>query len=103
MVFRIVKMEFKADRVNEFDTLFESVRARIEASPGCHGVHLVCGMKNPHVRTTLSWWEGPENLEAYRKSELFAQVWPKTKALFCAPPMAWSSDWPEDLKMPTAE
>lgn len=103
MVFRIVKMEFQADRVDEFDALFERYRSHIEASPGCLGVKLVSGTDQPHVRTTLSWWEGSEHLETYRNSALFAEVWPRTKALFSARPVAWSSHWPADMEVPTAK
>lgn len=103
MVLRIVKMEFEAGRVNEFDALFSRVQAQIEASPGCLGVQVVAGTEHPHVRTTLSWWDGPEYLAAYRQSSLFADVWPQTKVLFSAPPVAWSSDWPADRPVPTAK
>ena len=96
-------MEFEADRVSEFDVLFERVHARIAASPGCLGVQIVSGSEHPHVRTTLSWWEGAESLEEYRNSALFAEVWPQTKALFCAPPVAWSSNWPSDQVVPSAK
>jgi len=36
-------------------------------------------------------WESEEALNAYRKSELFGSVWPKTKACFANPAEAWST------------
>ena len=94
MILRIVKMEFKSESVSAFDALFKQVHAKIEAMPGCSRVQILKGIDNPCLRTTLSWWERPEDLEAYRHSELFGQVWPETKAMFQSSPVAWSTDWP---------
>ena len=94
MILRVVKMEFKPESLSAFDTLFNQVHAQIEAMPGCSRVQLLKGSENTCLRTTLSWWENTEDLDAYRRSELFGQVWPQTKAMFQSPPVAWSSDWP---------
>ena len=96
MLLRIVKMEFDLAQVGAFDDLFAQSQSRIEAMPGCHGVSLIKGLGDQPIRTTLSWWERDSDLQAYRKSALFGEVWPKTKAMFSAPPVAWSSDWPAD-------
>jgi heme-degrading monooxygenase HmoA len=45
---------------------------------------------DPRVLFTLSIWENPEALEAYRRSELFQNTWAKTKALFAEKAEAWS-------------
>ena len=37
-------------------------------------------------------WESEEDLENYRKSELFTEVWDFTKQLFNDKPEAWSVD-----------
>jgi len=57
-------------------------------------VQLLKGSDNPCLRTTLSWWEDSDALDAYRRSDLFGSVWPRTKAMFQSQPVAWSSDWP---------
>ncbi|MAI23630.1 MAG: antibiotic biosynthesis monooxygenase [Crocinitomicaceae bacterium] len=103
MLLRVVKMEFHPSNVKAFDSLFDRIHVRIESMPGCHQVLLLHGHGDGAVRTTLSWWEDEIHLEAYRKSELFGEVWPKTKALFSAPPVAWSSAWPESEPFPSAE
>ena len=100
MLLRIVKMEFDLAQVGAFDDLFAQSQSRIEAMPGCHGVSLIKGLGDQPIRTTLSWWEHDADLQAYRKSSLFGEVWPRTKAMFSAPPVAWSSDWPADEPIP---
>jgi heme-degrading monooxygenase HmoA len=100
MLLRIVKMEFDLAHVQAFDDLFAQSQARIKEMPGCHGVRLIKGLGDQPIRTTLSWWEHDADLQAYRKSSLFGEVWPRTKAMFSAPPVAWSSDWPADEPIP---
>ena len=41
---------------------------------------------------TYSYWEAQENLDSYRQSDLFKNVWAKTKILFNDKPQAWSVD-----------
>jgi heme-degrading monooxygenase HmoA len=100
MLLRIVKMEFDLAHVQAFDDLFAQSQARIKEMPGCHGVRIIKGLGDQPIRTTLSWWEHDADLQAYRKSSLFGEVWPRTKAMFSAPPVAWSSDWPADEPIP---
>ena len=102
MLLRIVKMEFDPTQVQAFDELFAQSQTHIEAMPGCHRVRLIRGLGDQPIRTTLSWWERDSDLQAYRKSALFSEVWPKTKAMFSAPPVAWSSVWPSDEPIPNA-
>lgn len=100
MLLRIVKMEFEPDQVEAFDDLFDRFQAQIQAMPGCRQARLLKGYGNEPIRTTLSWWEHESDLQAYRKSALFGVIWPNTKAMFSAPPVAWSSDWPADEPIP---
>jgi len=93
-ILRIVKMEFRIDQLDDFDGLFVSNEAAIAGMPGCRGVKLLKGANNPSIRTTLSWWDSEQDLERYRQSEVFGNVWPKTKSMFAASPIAWSVEWP---------
>ena len=45
---------------------------------------------NPELFFTYSYWEREEDLENYRNSALFKNVWAKTKVLFNDKPQAWS-------------
>ena len=90
MIKRFVKMTFKADCIERFKDIFNSSKTLIAAMEGCKHVELLQDINNPAIFFTLSIWEDPKYLEAYRQSELFAGVWAKTKILFDAKPEAWS-------------
>ena len=66
------------------------IRGGIESQPGCRGVELLTDPAHPCVRGTLSRWDAESDLDAYRSSALFGEIWPATKAMFDAPPMVWT-------------
>ncbi len=83
-------MEFKPEKVNDFLELFETVKDKISTFPGCKHLELCKDAKLDHVYYTFSKWEGEEDLENYRHSELFEGTWAKTKILFGGKPLAYS-------------
>jgi quinol monooxygenase YgiN len=87
---RIVKMHFREEETENFRALFEEVYPLISTFPGCTRLELLQDIHTPGIFFTYSFWEGPEELENYRRSELFANTWRKTKALFEQPAQAWS-------------
>jgi len=89
---RIVKMEFKEEKIEEFLTNFNSVKEKIRNTKGCRLLELYRGKTNSKIFFTYSYWEKEEDLENYKNSELFKTVWAKTKILFNAKPEAWSVD-----------
>ena len=61
---------------------------------------MVLAMKvsgHPCQRATLSFWNAQDDLDIYRKSALFGEVWPASKALFAAPPEAQSYELNGDV------
>lgn len=90
MIIRLVKMTFRPEEVRRFQALFEGWRHRIVASPGCRRLELLHDGANPGVFFTLSEWDSAADLEAYRHSETFAEVWPVVKAMFAEKAEAWS-------------
>ena len=92
MTIRLVKMTFRAEEVPRFQELFQGWAPRIRGFPGCRYLELWHNVKDPRVFFTHSHWDGPDDLEAYRRSEVFADVWPVVKALFEAPAEAWTID-----------
>lgn len=90
MLLRIVRMEFAPEHLAAFHQVFEASRPRIAAFPGCRLVSLLEDDTHPNVRYTLSIWDGPDALEAYRISELFQATWAQTKPLFGGRPAAFS-------------
>ena len=90
MINRIVKMTFKPENTDTFESLFLLVREKIIAFEGCEGVKLLRDVNNPSIYFTYSLWHDEESLNKYRKSALFDDTWKKTKALFSDKPEAWS-------------
>ncbi len=90
MIIRLVKMTFRRTEVERFRELFEGWRVKIIAFPGCLELQLLQDADDPRVFFTRSIWRDAADLEAYRTSETFGEVWPVVKALFDAPPQAWT-------------
>lgn len=90
MINRIVRMSFDPEKVPAFLEVFEQSREKISNFPGCQGLTLLRDANLPNVFFTYSYWDDPENLDAYRFSELFRKVWGATKVHFNEKPLAWS-------------
>lgn len=92
MIVRIVKMTFRPEETARFQALFEGWKPKIRSFPGCRHLELLHDVNDPRIFFTYSHWNGVEDLEKYRVSEVFASVWPVVKTLFAAPAEAWSVD-----------
>ncbi|GGH77271.1 MAG: antibiotic biosynthesis monooxygenase [Bacteroidetes bacterium] len=98
MIVRVVKMHFRAEEIDNFRALFESRKEFIRGFEGCEYLELWQDVNTPEIFFTYSHWTHEDRLENYRKSELFKDVWSKTKALFAEKPQAWSVE--PQVKMP---
>ena len=98
MLVRIVKMSFNPEDVSAFLENFEKMKSHIRNSKGNRLLELYKDKNNSNVFFTYSIWETEEDLENYRKSALFDEVWSFTKKLFNAKPEAWSVDKLVSLK-----
>ena len=83
-------MHFTQAGVDEFLEIFNANKTAIRNFPGCSHLQLLKDSDDPNCYTTLSHWDGPDNLEAYRKSELFGKVWGRVKTLFSERTQAFS-------------
>lgn len=92
MFVRIVKLSFHPENIPAFLENFELMKEHIRKSPGNRLLELYQDKNNPEVFFTYSYWETEQDLENYRRSELFYEVWSFTKKLFNAAPEAWSVD-----------
>ena len=90
MLTRIVKLTFAPENIPTFEALFETVKDKIAGFEGCLHLNLYQDKNNPQIFFTYSLWEGENDLEKYRHSELFKATWAKTKVLFSDKPEAWS-------------
>jgi len=92
MFVRIVKMSFHQEHIPAFLENFEQMKEKIRNAPGNRLLELYQDKNNAEVFFTYSYWETEADLEQYRQSELFLNVWTFTKKLFNAKPEAWSVD-----------
>lgn len=90
MFVRIVKMSFHTELIPTFLENFELMKEKIRNAPGNRLLELYQDKNNPELFFTYSYWETEIDLENYRNSELFYDVWQFTKQLFNAKPEAWS-------------
>ncbi|NMH23961.1 putative quinol monooxygenase [Flavobacterium solisilvae] len=90
MFIRIVKMSFHEENIPKFMENFNLIKEKIRNSPGNRYLELYQDKNNPEIFFTYSFWETEEDLENYRKSALFDEVWTFTKKLFNDKPEAWS-------------
>jgi len=97
MLIRIVKMSFYPEKITEFLDIFHQNKEQIRNFNGNTFLELYRDKGNKSVFFTYSIWKSENDLENYRKSELFNQVWTRTKALFNDKPQAWSVNKIETL------
>ncbi|MGY8913874.1 MAG: putative quinol monooxygenase [Flavobacteriales bacterium] len=92
MFVRIVKLTFKKENIASFEQIFEQSKKLIRNVEGCTFLELLQDKDNPNIFFTYSHWQAEENLDQYRNSELFKNIWGQTKALFAERAEAWSVD-----------
>ena len=85
-------MTFREDAIEQFLEIFNSSKEKIRGFEGCEHLELLRDVNDPRVYSTYSYWRSVEDLDRYRDSDLFGKVWPVTKALFDARPVAHSYD-----------
>ena len=90
MIIRIVRMHFTEAGVEKFLEIFKRHQIAMRNVEGCTHLELLKDLNNPLVYTTLSYWQQVQNLENYRESELFKNVWGQVKTLFSARTEAFS-------------
>ena len=98
MLVRIVKLSFHEDKIPAFLDNFELMKEKIRNAPGNRFLELYQDKNNKNIFFTYSYWETEEDLENYRKSELFNDIWTYTKQFFNDKPGAWSVDKLASLK-----
>lgn len=92
MIIRIVRMYFNPEDVDEFLEIYERTQAAIQNMGGCSYLELLRDTEDPNTFITVSHWDSIHELDGYRKSELFKNVWTRVKALFSRPADAFSME-----------
>ncbi len=92
MFVRIVKMSFREETIEAFLETFNKKKELIRNFEGCRFLELYRDKTDTNIFFTYSYWNTEADLENYRHSDLFNDVWSKTKPLFNDKPQAWSVD-----------
>ena len=92
MLVRIVKLSFHGENIPAFLENFELNKNKIRNAAGNRFLELYQDKNNKSIFFTYSYWETEVDLENYRNSELFNEIWSFTKKLFNDKPEAWSVD-----------
>ncbi len=90
MFVRIVKLSFHEENIQKFLENFELMKEKIRNAHGNRLLELYQDKSNKSIFFTYSYWETEQDLENYRNSELFYDVWNFSKKLFNDKPEAWS-------------
>lgn len=85
-------MSFHEENIPIFLENFDSIKEKIRGAEGNRLLELYQDKNNPCIFFTYSYWETEADLENYRQSKLFDEVWTFTKKLFNDKPEAWSMD-----------
>lgn len=83
-------MTFLEEKVDSFLENFDRNKEKIRAFEGCQHLELLQQTDQPNVYFTYSYWNSEQDLNSYRNSPLFKEVWAFTKTLFSDKPAAWS-------------
>jgi heme-degrading monooxygenase HmoA len=83
-------MTFREEETENFLKIFNGSSSLIRNFQGCQRLELLRDKNDPRIFFTYSHWNAENDLQNYRHSELFAQVWSRTKVLFAEKPEAWS-------------
>ena len=90
MITRFVKLTVKESEIDTFKNIFEENQNVIMSSEGCFHAELLQDVSNPCVFFTFSKWESVDHLNLYRQSEVFGEIWKRSKKTFSSSAEAWS-------------
>jgi heme-degrading monooxygenase HmoA len=91
-------MSFKPDKIKEFLHNFENSKSKIKNFEGCSLLELYRDKTDPTIFFTYSYWNTEQDLNDYKNSKFFKEIWSQTKLLFNERPIAWSVDKIVSLK-----
>jgi len=85
-------MFIKTEETSSFKAMFDDKKELIRNFPGCQFLELYQDQNTKNIFFTYSYWNTESDLENYRHSNLFKNVWAETKLKFDGKPEAWSVD-----------
>lgn len=80
MVVRFVSLRATPERQAELAEVVTTSAPVVRAVPGCRGLTILQDINDPLHYLTWSLWDSAADLEAYRRSAVYGQVWPRIRA-----------------------
>ena len=80
MLIRLVRLPASEASLPRLRAVLAEVMPTVRQQRGCTHLELLADHDQPTVLYTLSHWNSDNDLQRYRQSEIFAQVWPRLKA-----------------------
>ena len=90
MITRFVKLTIKESEIDTFKNIFKENQNVIMSSEGCFHAELLQDVEDPCVFFTFSKWESVVHLNRYRDSDIFREIWKRSKKTFSSSAEAWS-------------
>ena len=90
MITRIVKLTINHSRFHEFALVYAEAQKTIITFKGCMELNVYTDVQQPDVVFTISKWKSDSDLNHYRFSAFFKNVWTTVKPMFSAKAEAWS-------------
>lgn len=90
MIYRLVKLNFKLDTSNLFVDIFNEKYKQILSFPGCAQLEVWHDINDKNIVFTYSIWDSEEDLNNYRSSDFFNELWPTVKSLFKEKAEVWT-------------
>ena len=93
LILRIVGLPVRTEDEPEFLRAFDDAYPRIRGLPACDYLALIGSRSGAADYLTMSIWTSAKALEDYRKSPLFARIWPQIRKTLRDDPWVQSYDF----------
>lgn len=90
VVVRFVELHFPADAVEEARRQLTAQAPLVRQSEGCQRLEIIESTDQVGMFITYSYWRDADDLNRYRRSEVFKGFWGRVKPLFSQPARAYS-------------
>ena len=84
MLVRLVQIELLPENTDLFIALFANHKEHIQLKKGCLSLELLQDNNQPTTVATLSRWATQGDLDNYRNSDFFKNLWAQIKPLFAS-------------------
>ena len=85
-------MVFIEEKSAKFREHSKTIVNKISKSKGCHKVEILQDINDRNIFFSYSHWSSEEDLNNYRNSEMFKNIWGELRKMFAKKTQAWSTE-----------